>query len=672
MAPALALAPEAYTPGGVVGLDLAGLLEAAARAGAPGEAAALYKAWIAHQAEGPGLAVAYFNYAVCLSDAGDLAGAVHALRAALRLQPGFAPPAINLGGVLERLGLPGPAVQAWLDLVHALPEVTGEAVGYKTLALKQVGRVLEAAQQDDAAEDALRQSLALNPAQPDVIQHLVALRQRQCKWPVLDGDGAQVARLRAGMSPLSAACLVDDPVLHLAVAHHYARTSIGRVPRLPAPSTLREAGKLRIGYVSSDLREHAVGFALAEMMALHDRSRVFVHAYYSGVPGEPGVPGGDATQRRIRAAVDRWTDVAGLDDAQAAQVIRRDGIDILVDLNGYTKDARTRVFGMRPAPVAVNWFGFPGTMGTAYHHYLIADAQVIPAEAEAYYTERVVRLPCYQPNDRGRVVAARPGRVEAGLPEQGFVFCSFNGSQKLTQDVFGRWMAILRAVPGSVLWLLSAAAPVHVRLQETAWSLGVDPARLIFAPKLANPQHLARIGLADLFLDSFPYGAHTTASDALWVGLPVLTLRGRSFAARVCASLVVAAGVPELACDTAEGYVAQAVALATSGIELAAIRRRLTEERDRCVLFDTPGLVRSLEGLFDGMQADRVAGRLPRPDLRNLAATHEAATEAGFTLPDGISDAEYLGRYRTQLAAWHEDGMLGADGRAWCSASEAA
>jgi predicted O-linked N-acetylglucosamine transferase (SPINDLY family) len=314
----------------------------------------------------------------------------------------------------------------------------------------------------------------------------------------------------------------DDERDFSVVARHLFRPhTVGRwIP----PETPR-SGRLRIGYVSSDLREHAVGFLTAEIFELHDRDAVEVFAYYTG----PNMT--DATRARIEATVDHWTDISGLGDAEAARRIVHDEIDILVDVNGYTKDGRTKLFARRPAPIIVNWLGFPGTMGTPHHNYIVADDRVIPKEFEKYYTEKVLRLPCYQSNDRRRVVAEhRPSRAEAGLPEDAFVYCCFNGPQKITRSTFGRWMTILKGVPNSVLWLLSSNALTDERLRQLAAQHDVAPERLIFAPKLRNEYHLARYPLADLFLDSAPYGAHTTASDALWMGVP----RQRRRAERAC------------------------------------------------------------------------------------------------------------------------------------------
>lgn len=623
-------------------------------------AAELYKRWVALNPDDPHLAAAYFNMAVVAQRGGDGLAAINALRAALRIDPDFHPSYINLGRALEDLGQAGAAVTQWLALVNRLPAVNGPTLRHKVMALHQLGRVLEFNHADAPAEDALRQAIDLSPEQPQAVQHWIALRQKQCKWPVVQGwDGVEAKRLMADVSPLSAAVMFDDPVFQLARNASYARQSIARPRQFHDHAHRRgeRPARLKIGYVSSDLREHAVGFGLAEAMELHDRSRFEIHAYYCGIARE------DDTRARIRAAVDCWTDITAMSDDDAAARIAAERIDILVDVNGYTRDARTAVFARRPAPVAANWFGFPGSMGTPYHHYLIADGHVVPEGREQFFTERVLRLPCYQPNDRKRPVAPEPPqrRVE-GLPETGFVFCCLNGTQKITPQVFSAWMQILAAVEGSVLWLLDSASETNARLRQMAADAGIAPARLCFAPKRANPQHLARYALADLFLDTFPYGAHTTASDAMWMGTPVLTVEGRGFAARVCAGLVKSAGLPDLVCRTMEDYVSRAIAIAQVPGAAADLRRRLRAGRETATLFDTPLLVKSLEGLYDRMWEEFRRGDLPVPSLVNLAAYEEIGL-ALLQGREGESIAPEL--YADELARWAAHEALLPDGRLW-------
>jgi predicted O-linked N-acetylglucosamine transferase (SPINDLY family) len=627
----------------------------------------LYKTWLAYNANNEVLYAVYFNFGVALGDAGDRAGAINAFREAIRLKPDFQQPYINLGRALEDAGQTGMAVEQWLALVNRLQVITGEAVSHKTSALQQIGRVLESANSDAAAEDALKQSLDIDPHQVEPGQHWISLRQRQCKWPIIE-EWPRVSRkqLFTSISQLSLECLSDDPMFQLAKAYYYAKTSIGMPKPVHRPQDNKpQRDRLRIGYVSSDLREHAVGFGMTDVIEIHDRNQFEIFAYYCGIKRT------DSTQQRIIQAVDHWADITDLNDDQAAAKIAADGVDILVDLNGYTKDARTKVFARRPTPIAVNWYGFPGTMGTPYHHYLIADANVIPEHHEIFFSEKVLRLPCYQPNDRKRVVAARrPARAEVGLPENAFVFCSLNGMQKITPRTFHRWMMILSAVPDGVLWLLSGTEETNARLRQAAAGHGVSPERIVFAQKLANPEHLARYPLADLFLDSLPYGAHTTAADSLWMSVPILTLRGRSFAARVCADVLQAAGLEEMICTTPDAYVARAVELAHNRDKLSAIKAKLAAGRDTCLLFDTPRLVRGLEELYQQMWSEFESGVLPVPDLRNLDIYHEIGVGLDLENIETLSDEAYLALYREKLTEWNNCYPIAPDARLWRGAQQ--
>jgi predicted O-linked N-acetylglucosamine transferase (SPINDLY family) len=631
----------------------------------PGSSAILYKSWIAYNPDHPGLHAAYFNYAISLASSGDRPAAINALRECIRLKSDFGPPHINLGRILEDSGEAGAAVSQWFAFVNQLKGIEGDSVKHKLLALQQIGRVLEMHEQDAPAEDVLRQALDINPGQPEVVQHYVALRQRQCKWPVIAGTEYVSANvLMSGISPLSLANLIDDPVFQLARAYKYNRELIkGPLPaarRWTVPAVTGPRSKLRIGYVSSDLREHAVGFAMADTFEQHDRGSFEVHAYYCGISRI------DPTRLRIKSAADSWTEINGLSDEQAAEKIAKDKIDILVDLNGYTKDARTRIFALRPAPINVNWMGFPGTMGSAYHNYIIADEHVIPEDHEIYYTEKVVRLPCYQPNDRKRVVATEaPSRQDEGLPADALVFCCLNGPQKITPQVFSCWMQILTGVPGSVLWLLNGTGDTNERLVQLALQSGIMPDRLIFANKKPNPQHLARYALADLFLDTFPYGAHTTASDAMWMGVPVLTVRGQGFASRVCASLVTAAGIGDLVCEDHSAYVGRAIELGRNPKALERLKKKLKAGRGSSLLFNTPLLVQELEKQYRTMWDEYRRGALSKPSLVNLDAYHDIAVRLHVGNVPMAPNASLQQRYRKELEIWNECWPLQPDSRLW-------
>ena len=644
--------------------ELVGSAQVLANSGQGSLAAELYRDWAALNPDDALLHAVHFNRGVLLADAGDLRGAVEAFTAAIARRPEFLPPYINLGAACERLGAKVQAYGHWAHVSTSLAGIGGETVAYKATALKQMAQVLEGGRQLTQAEDALRQVAELTPWQRDVVQHWISLRQRQCQWPLLTAlAGHDRAALLRRIAPLSMACLADDPWMQLAVAAAHMREDVGLPDsfRTEADFAARRAEipgrRLRVGYLSSDLRDHAIGSLMGEMFDLHDRGRLEVFAYYCGVPQE------DATKARIRGGVEHWRDIAALDDAAAEAMILADGVDILVDVNGHTRGARTRLLTRRPAPIIVNWLGYPGSMGSACHHYIIADPHIVPAGSEHFYSETVVRLPCYQPNDRHRPTRAATRRAEHGLPEEGTVFCSFNGTQKITPFVFARWMAILRGVPGSVLWLLKSCDEVEDRLRAHAVEAGIAPERLVFAPITGAHDHLARYPLADLFLDTLPYGAHTTASDSLWMGVPVLTVPGRGFAGRVCASLVHAAGLPEFVCASAEDYVDRAIAFGRDRATLAPYRDRLVSGRGTALLFDTPRLVRELEALFHAMWGDFAAGRLPRPNLVNLdtyldlGATMDHETVETSFLPD------YAERWRAAVARRDAYAALAPDGR---------
>lgn len=643
--------------------ELFGTAQAFAASGQLALAESLYRDWLARHPDAPLRHAVCFNHGVVLTALQDWAGAAQSFAEAIRVQPGFLPPYINLGTVLERFGEAAAALTHWDHVIAALGAVQGESVAHKATALKLRAQLLESRKQLAPAEDALRQIIELGHAPRDVVQHWISLRQRQASWPLLEPVGPlQRHDLLRVAAPLSLANYADDPILQLAGAAAYCRDEFGMPGEFRTSGDFAELARprqrrLRIGYLSSDLRGHAIGYLTAEMFGLHDRGAFEIYVYYCGIPQD------DTTKQRIRSQVEHWVDIAPLDDDAALRRLLEDRIDILVDVNGHTRGARTRLLSRRPAPVIVNWLGFPGTMGSAFHHYIIADGFIIPPGDEHHYSEAVLRLPCYQPNDRQRVVAEPPPRAALGLPDDAVVFCSFNGTQKITPFVFARWMAILRDMPGSVLWLLQGSDDVDVRLRERAAAAGVAPERLVFAPMLGNAEHVARYARADLFLDTSPYGAHTTASDALWMGLPVLTTPGRCFASRVCASLVRAAGLSDLVMPSHAAYVERAVALGRDRPLLAAYRERLRQGRDGALLFDTPLLVRTLEALFREMWAAFVAGRLPTPSLVNLDAYLEIG--AGLDHDGREFGGDVDAPYRQGLALRHAFSPLPFDRRLW-------
>jgi predicted O-linked N-acetylglucosamine transferase (SPINDLY family) len=629
--------------------DLVRTAETLKASGQLGSVETLYATWTQHNQDHPLLSAVLFNYAVVLTDAGKLELARVCLERAVACNPEFMPAYINLGRIYERLGNVTLAVVQWSAALAKMASVNGLSVSYKTTALNQSARALEAANQDEAAEEMLRQSLDIDPHQREAIQHLIALRQRQCKWPVIAAsERVSHDRLMRGISPLSIAALTDDPLLQLALANHYNEADVGTPDAVidAWPKALASSSRLRIAYLSSDLREHAVGFLMTEVLGLHDRSAVEVFAYYCGPESS------DELHSHFESASDHFVPVSHLDDTAIARKMLDDGIHILVDLNGYTREARLKAVALRPAPVIVNWLGYPGTMASPYHHYIIADDYVIPPSHELYYSEKVLRLPCYQPSGRQRKVAQQPiSRAAVGLPEHAMVYCCFNGAHKVNRFTFERWLMILARVSGSVLWLLGSTEAANQRLRDYAEQKGVARERILFADKLANPHHLARYALADLFLDTTPYGAHTTASDALWMGVPVLTLSGRSFASRVCGSLVRSSGIgEEFICSSAEQYVERAVAFGNDRELLKPASEALRSGRESSTLFNMPGLVRHLEGLYREMWTDFEKGRLPRPQLANLAVLLEVGSTVEHDEIEVQSIEDYHGWWLQRLA----------------------
>ncbi len=648
-------------------IDLLKVTEALTAAGQQAAAVELYKTWVAFNDKNPTVHLAYFNYAVALSQLGDRAGAIQAFRACLKANPEFAPGHINLGRVLEDAGLIGQAVEQWSNYAVATHHIDAEAVGHRHMILQNIGRVLEIAGKFEEAENALLQAFELRPDSPEAGQHWASLRQRQCKWPVLAPSNHLAPRkMIDAISSLTLSCYADDPMFQLAKAYRFSKTLVGACPdlsRFPRRSPKQKSGtgqRLRVGYLSSDLRDHAVGFALCEVLELHDKNSLEVFAYYCG-----NVRNTDSTQERIKAAVHSWRDINGLDDATAASQIISDEIDILIDVNGYTKDARAKIFAYRPAPVIVSFCGYPGSTGSPFHQYLISDGYMIPEENEIYYSEKVLRIACDQPLDRKRSIAARPSRAEVGLPEDAFVYASFNGMQKITENCFARWMTILSQTPGSLLWLLTGDDDVNQRLRDVAEKSGVAPERLVFAPKVQNPQHIARIGVADLFLDTFPYGAHSTAADAITSGLPVLTMSGKTFAARFCGSIVTAAGVPEMLCSSPEDYVARAIGFERDRKSLLEVRDSIARQRETSVLRDIPALARRLEYLFWQMQGECERGETPVPDLSNLDLYYELGAETVLENIEFEDEQSYRKRYLKKLNQRHDYAPIPYDRRLW-------
>jgi len=462
------------------------------------------------------------------------------------------------------------------------------------------GHVLTDMKRFDAAAASYHQAMALNPNIDFVPGLHLHAKMHACDWTGFDAECATInAAVESGRAAAVPFQLLAMPS-SAAIQHQCARLYVSNQYPALAPLWRGERyrhDRMRIAYLSSDLSDHAVGYLIIGLFEQHDKARFETFAMSFAPPSDSEM------RHRVMRAFDHFTDVYMLSDAATAESIRRLEVDILVDLQGFTRDARVNILARRPAPIQVNYLGYPGTMGADYVDYLIADRVVLPEEQRAHYSENVVYMPdSYQANDVGRRIGTvAPSRAQAGLPETGLVFCSFNNNFKITPDIFDVWMRLLRAIDGSVLWLLAGNASAPGNLRREAAQRGIAPERLIFAPTMTLENHLARHRLADLFLDTLYYNAHTTASDALWVGLPVLTCAGGTFAGRVAASLLSAIGLPELITYSLDDYEAQALRLARDPVLLASIRDKLAMHRLSHPLFDTERFTRNIEAAYATM-----------------------------------------------------------------------
>lgn len=569
-------------------LNLATALEAAQQRPL---AAILYQTWLARN-QTPYNHYAFFNLGVELFALADFEGARGAYTHAICLHPGFLQPRFNLGLTFEQLGRNDAAEAEWRWIEQHAIHDDQEQRPFLLLALNNLGRILENARRYGEAQTCLDRSLAIDPRQPDVLHHWVFLRERQCIWPVYeDLPGVPPQMMREATSALAMLSLSDDPQAQLEAARNFVRQKVRTdIPPL-TQKTAYGHRKIRIGYCSSDFCLHPVAMLTAELFEAHDHERFEIHGFCWTRED------GSAIRKRIIAAMDNFVRIDTLDDETAAHKIRECEIDVLIDLQGQTLGARPNLLAYRPAPIQITYLGLPATTGLPSIDYVIADRFLIPAEMAPLYSETPIYMPdVYQVSDRKRTVSAvSPSRQSCGLPETGFVFCSFNNNFKYTPEVFAAWMNILERVPDSVLWLLADNSWAQANLRREARTRGIDEARLVFATRVAPENYLARYTIADLFLDTFPFNAGTTANDALWMGTPVLTCSGRSFASRMAGALLTAAGIPELITGNLRDYEEKAVALARSPADCLRLKRLLGEARDHGPLFDTARFARNLE-----------------------------------------------------------------------------
>jgi predicted O-linked N-acetylglucosamine transferase (SPINDLY family) len=553
----------------------------------------LYETWAEHST-GPYNHFALFNLGAAYDRMGRLEDARRVYRSAIDLSPSFIQPHFNLGLVYERLKQPQAALAEWQWVANTVSLRDEANAQHRLMAMNNLARLYENERQYGDALDWLRKSLEVNPNQTDVLHHWVFLRAKMCEWPVYEvPSNVDPVLMRQSTSALAMISQSDDPEAQLVAARHYVNSKVNL--NLPALSNGHGYGhqKLRIAYLSSDFSLHPVSMLMVQLFELHDREQFEVFGYCWS-PED-----GSALRQRVISAMDHYQRIDQMSDADVARMIREQEIDILVDLQGQTFGARPDILAARPAPVQITYLGLPATTGFPFIDYVIADEFLIPPEYAPYYSEKPLYMPdIYQVSDRKRTIAEAPSRESVGLPEHGLVFCSFNNNYKFTPQMFDVWMNILKRVPGSVLWLLSDNQWAEANLRKEAELRGVDGQRLVFATRTWPEMFLARLSMADLFLDSFPFNAGTTANDALWAGLPLVTCTGRSFAARMAGALLTAAGLSELITSDLQAYEDKAVALAQAPEELVRLRAALAETKENGALFDTPRFARNLEQRF--------------------------------------------------------------------------
>jgi predicted O-linked N-acetylglucosamine transferase (SPINDLY family) len=544
-----------------------------------------------------------------LLDLGRPVEAVAAQEAALRLGTQRAQTLISHGDALRALGRYAAAVASYDESLQLDPRnATAFCDRAHTLLLwtdRGSDRVAEALA-------CYTQALEINPDIPIVPGTLAYQQMCQGDWSVRApaASPAQILRaVRAGVpacAPFAFLSISDDAATQLQCARAFTRHQLGASLR-ERPRPRYGHGRVRIAYISADLRAHAVSYLLAGVFEQHDRARFEVTAIALRPPEE------SVTGTRVRAAFDRFLDVSAMNDREIVDLVRGLEIDIAIDLTGYTKGFRPQLLAAGVAPIQVSYLGYPGTMGGSFIDYLIADDFVVPEERRTHYAEATAYLPeCFQANDDRRVMAERRlTRAEQGLPEAALVLCCLNNSHKINRAMFDVWMRLLERMPHAVLWLLSHEREVQDHLRREAASRGIDPARLVFAERMPYPEHLARLGLADLFLDTLPFNAGTTASDALWAGVPVLTCAGDAYAARMAGSLLRAVGLPELITTSLSDYESLALRLAAEPALLAAWRARLAANRRSTPLFDTARFTAHLEAAYLEMWRRHERGEAP-------------------------------------------------------------
>jgi len=538
----------------------------------------------------PDFAESWSNKGITLNELKRYQEAIAHYDKAISLKPDYAEAWSNKGNTLHELKRYDAAIVYFDKALSLMPDFA-EAWSNKGSALNELKRYDEAIAHYDKA-------LSLKPDIDWVSGDLLHTKMKICSWSglaeSLEDISKKVVANEKVARPFPLLALSDGALLHKKCSEIFAQAKYPFNPILGPIFKRPESQKIRVGYYSADFHNHATGYLMAELFELHDKSQFELIGFSFGPIKN------DEMRLRLEKSFDQFIEVSDKSDMEIAQLSRCLNVDIAIDLKGFTHDGRAGIFSYRAASIQVNYLGYPGTMGADYMDYILADKTLIPLESQSYYSEKVVYLPnSYQVNDRKRLISDREfTRQELGLPENGFVFCCFNNNFKITPETFDGWVRILQAVPGSVLWLLQDNLWAGENLRKEAAMRGIDAKRLVFADRLVLPEHLARHRQADLFLDTLPYNAHTTSSDALWTGLPVLTLVGQSFASRVAASLLKAISLPELITNTQEEYEALAIELAMNHQKIADIKLKLANNRLTTPLFNTPLFTKNLESAY--------------------------------------------------------------------------
>ena len=555
----------------------------------------------------PDFAFAHSNLGKLYEEQKRMQDAEAYFKKALHLDPELAPAHANLGAVLVAQGLDEAAETACRKAIELDAGLSD--------AWRNLGSALFGQREYSSAIECFTRAMQLNPDLHYLRSELLEARMNICDWSSFDKDREYLLKTVADKqnvtTPFSSLWLSSDAAIQKQAGENFVKEKHPPKPDLDPSSAVVIREKIRIGYFSADFREHPVSQLIAEVFELHDKERFETFAFSFGPDRKDGM------RTRVARTFDEFIDVRMMSDKDVARLSREKGIDIAVDLTGFSTHGRTGIFCYRAAPAQVNYLGYPGTMSAPYMDYIVGDTTVIPEEDASHYSEVVVYLPyCYQPNDNKRQISERPFPRDAlGLPVDGFVFCCFNNSYKITPQTFAVWMQLLQKVDGSVLWLMGGNQTLEQNLCEEAGQHGIDGARLVFAEQLPIEEHLARHRAADLFLDTLPYNAHTTASDALWAGLPVLTQVGTSFASRVAASLLRAIELPELITTSQEEYAALALELALDPDRLSLIKSRLQKNRLTTPLFNTKSYTQYLEEAYIAIHERNCSG-LPPDQLR--------------------------------------------------------